>query len=238
VLAEALQHSTPDVRVSAQETLAKLLGQESSDVRFKAAISLAAISDKRAIPVLLDAIQGTDQDMQLAAVKALVQSDPLGVLELVLDALRDRDKAIAWTTARLTKGIPKHIFLSYSRQDTEIMHHIRNDFQSKSLIIWTDENLEKGTPSWKFAIENAIETAGCMVSIFSPDAKKSEWVRAELDHAAMHKVRIFPILALGDESNAIPFGFGSNQWTDIRQVDKYASEIEQLINAIYKHLGR
>src|SRR5262249_9184032 len=93
-----------------------------------------------------------------------------------------------------------HVFLSYPREDTAMMERIRDDLRSKGLTVWTDENLKPGTSSWKDAIEKAIENAGCVVVILSPDAKQSEWVKKEIDYAVeVCDLRIFPVLVRGDK---------------------------------------
>ena len=51
-----------------------------------------------------------------------------------------------------------------------------------------------------------VKGAGCVIAILSPDAKDSEWVNEELGYAKIRKLRIFTVLARGDESNALPLG--------------------------------
>jgi hypothetical protein len=111
--------------------------------------------------------------------------------------------------------------------------------------VWSDENLEPGSPSWKHDVQQAIEGAGSVVAILSPDAKDSEWVSEELNYARIHKLRVFTVLARGDESNAIPFGLTGIQWVDMRaDYDEGIKEImqqtalDQLVTAVREHLGR
>lgn len=127
-----------------------------------------------------------------------------------------------------------HIFLSYSRKDSEIMARLRDDFRAAGLTAWTDEGIEPGTPSWQRAIEAAIINAGCMVCVLSPDAYSSHWVREELNFAKLHNKYIFPVLARGDERTSLPFGFTSSQWVDIRDEEKYTSTIQNLVPNIQK----
>lgn len=109
-----------------------------------------------------------------------------------------------------------HVFLSYSHKDMQIMRRVRDDLRAAGLTVWNDENLTPGTPSWKNAIEKAIENTGCLVVILSPDAKESEWIERELDYARACRVPILPVLAAGDERNAIPFELINVQRVDIR----------------------
>lgn len=112
------------------------------------------------------------------------------------------------------------------------MQRVRDDLRNAGLTVWTDEGIEPGSPSWKMEIETAIENTGCIVVIFSPDAADSRWVRAELDFAETQKKPIYPILARGDEAQAVPFGFSTYQWIDVRDLDHYTLGIERLIEAI------
>lgn len=127
-----------------------------------------------------------------------------------------------------------HVFISYSRQDKDHMQSVRNTLRSAGLTVWTDEGIEVGTPSWRDMIENAIETTQCLVVILSPDAKKSRWVKSELDYAQIQGKRIFPILVSGDERTSIPFSLASSHYADMRQnptvtLDQVLAALKELI---------
>lgn len=223
---------------SARESLVHVLRHPVKTVRTAVALALANTGDVRTIPSLIEAMRSSSKDIQWAALRALIEVDTDAVLELILDALHDDTRRAQWTAARIDKGIPRHVFMSYSHQDASHMLRLRDDLQDEQIIVWTDEALTPGTTSWQLAIENAIENAGCMVAIFSPDAKKSEWVRAEIDYAKMHKVAIFPALVRGDEKTAVPFGFTSAQWADLRHKTTQRTELQRLVTAIHQHLRR
>jgi serine/threonine-protein kinase len=133
-----------------------------------------------------------------------------------------------------TAPILRHIFLSYSRADSELMGRVRDELSGGGFKVWTDGNLTPGTPSWKDGIEQAIEGASCMVVILSPEAKQSEWVKRELDYALACDLPIFPLLARGDERSAVPFALISAQRADIR--DNYATGVQNLMAAIRQHM--
>lgn len=128
-----------------------------------------------------------------------------------------------------------HVFISYSRKDTASMRQVKESLIAEGLTVWTDETLTPGTQSWKMAIEDAIENAGCFVVLMSPDAKESQWVGRELDYASAQGLRIFPVLVRGSERSAIPLTLISTQFSDIRQNDHQS--LEALLNSICQHLG-
>ncbi|MBZ0285152.1 MAG: TIR domain-containing protein [Anaerolineae bacterium] len=131
----------------------------------------------------------------------------------------------------------KHIFLSYSRKNLDVMQKVRDQIRSNGLQVWTDEALEPGTTSWMSAIENALESAACLVVILSPDAKSSRYVREEMNYAEAHDVRIFPVLAVGTEATAVPFGFITAQWVDLRKAEEFDVRLQHLISAIRGYIG-
>jgi len=145
---------------------------------------------------------------------------------------------------RATQPLKSHVFLSYSRKDRATMRVIRERLESHKIIVWSDEDLVPGAPSWRSDVQNAIENTRCVVAILSPDAKDSEWVNEELNYAKIRKMRIFTVLVRGDESNAIPFGMTGVQWIDMRtdysegiEEIVYQTATEQLVASIHEYLG-
>ncbi len=119
-----------------------------------------------------------------------------------------------------------------------MMQRVRAYLTSAGLDVWIDETgIEPGTPSWKRAIQNALDEAACLVVIFSPDAKQSKWLGEELNYAEVRKLETFPILAQGDVKNAVPFGYTAAQWVDIRNEARFEPEMAKLAATVFKHLG-
>lgn len=133
-----------------------------------------------------------------------------------------------------------HVFLSYSRRDLTLARRLAQDLRADGLQVWMDhEGLEPGTPEWGAAIGDAIENAGCVVAVLSPDAATSPWVARELNHAEKFHIRIIPILIRGDERDAVPFLLATTQWIDGRRHDgeQVSPEaFEQLVTAVCKHV--
>lgn len=116
-----------------------------------------------------------------------------------------------------------------------MMRRLSESFRTQGLIVWTDEGIEPGTPSWKLSIENAIRQSGCLVVILSPDAAQSRWVREEIDFAESQKKPVFPVLASGDRASAVPFGLTSAQFVDVRE--NYQSGFTALVSEIRHRLN-
>jgi Domain of unknown function (DUF4268)/TIR domain len=130
----------------------------------------------------------------------------------------------------------KHIFLSYSREDSAMMRRVRDVLRDEGFVVWTDESLTPGTASWKLAIEQAIEAAGALLVLLSPTAKRSEWVNNELGYARTHDVSIFPVLVVGEDKDAVPLALINAQRVDLRT--RFLSEMQALVDALREHLTR
>jgi hypothetical protein len=130
----------------------------------------------------------------------------------------------------------KHIFLSYSRADAEIMRRVRDTLTGEGLAVWTDESLTPGTPSWQSALENALDGAGCVVVLLSPDARKSQWVANELSYASAHGVVIFPTLVRGEEKDSVPLQLINAQRVDLRA--RFLAGMQTLVDALRDYLSR
>ena len=103
--------------------------------------------------------------------------------------------------------------------------------------MWTDEDLEAGTPVWQAAIDEAIVQAHCMVVVLSPNAKQSKWVNIEITAADDNNLRIFPVLIDGDKSTAVPLLLRTTQLVDVRQDYRLGID-EKLLPSLRRHLQR
>ncbi|MBN2469586.1 MAG: toll/interleukin-1 receptor domain-containing protein, partial [Anaerolineae bacterium] len=127
----------------------------------------------------------------------------------------------------------QHVFLSYSRKDQVIRDAVCEILKKDFIKVWFDKEVKLGSESWRKDVENAIDAAGCLVVIFTPNAKQSTWVGLELDYARKQEIPIFGILADGDDSTSIPFGYTEIQYSDIRtgeKDEKLAGLVEEIIN--------
>lgn len=127
------------------------------------------------------------------------------------------------------------IFISYSRRDTVMMNRVTASLRDANFTVWTDEGIEPGTPSWKEALATAIKDCVYVVVLFSPDSAESTWVNRELDYAELHHKQIFPLLVHGDIADAVPFGYTTYQFIDMRQDSQFENAIHDLISSLSAH---
>lgn len=126
-----------------------------------------------------------------------------------------------------------HVFISYSRKDTDIMKQMRDRLRAAGLDVWTDEDIPKGV-DFRKELENAIDKAECFVLICSPNSHASEMVQAEINHAGTRRKSRFPVLARGEPINSVPFELRTFEYTDIRKKANFEPEMKKLISEIQK----
>lgn len=91
----------------------------------------------------------------------------------------------------------RHIFISYSRQDSEYANRLADAFKARGLPVWIDQRIEYGD-NWSDEIFTAIAESAAFVVIMSPASRESKWVRREVAYADEIARRIFPVLLDGD----------------------------------------
>jgi hypothetical protein len=113
-----------------------------------------------------------------------------------------------------------HIFISYSRKDSEYAHSLVDSLQSKGFDVWVDARLDYGS-QWPHEIQKYLDTCDAFILVMSPRSFASEWVQSELQRAKRKGKPIFPLLLEGDE----PWlSVESTQYYDVRNGNLPANE--------------
>jgi len=125
------------------------------------------------------------------------------------------------------------VFMSYSRRDSTIMHKIRGHLAKSKISVWTDDKVVPGTPSWKKAVQSAIENSTFFMILLTPSAKESDTVEMELGYARAHSRIILPVLVEGTNRTAVPIEIINFQWTDIRE--EFEAGMARVVEAIFAY---
>lgn len=90
-----------------------------------------------------------------------------------------------------------HIFISYSREDSEFARYLRAQLESHGFRVWMDEQrLHPGTDWWDEIEDNIISCSAFMI-VMSPNSANSKWVKREILCAEDNHRPIFPVLLAG-----------------------------------------
>lgn len=103
-----------------------------------------------------------------------------------------------------------NIFLSYARSERERVLTLVTVLEAQGWSVWWDQRLESGQ-SWDATIENELDDARVVVTVFSLASVDSKYVRAE-SLEAMESGKLFPV-RLDDVK--IPLNFRTVQYTDL-----------------------
>ena len=75
-----------------------------------------------------------------------------------------------------------HVFISYARSDEPLAKQIADELRGAGFEVWRDDELPAHRP-YAEVIEERINDASAVVVLWSAEAAKSHWVRAEADTA-------------------------------------------------------
>jgi hypothetical protein len=86
-----------------------------------------------------------------------------------------------------------HVFISYSRQDAQIIDRLVRDLEAAAIKVWIDREDIPGGAKWRRQIVDAIEGADAVLVALSPSAAVSDNVQKELGIAEEAKKPVIPV---------------------------------------------
>jgi hypothetical protein len=131
-------------------------------------------------------------------------------------------------------AVPRHVFLSYAREDMAEVDRLAEALQKEGLAVWIDR---KGVRAgnWKDRVTEGLNHARALVVMLSPASLVSEAVRKELAFADSKKVPIIPFQLQEISDNGFPDWYGF-EYRDLHrhiiEADQYDEGIKGLVSAI------
>ncbi len=104
-----------------------------------------------------------------------------------------------------------HIFISYSKKDSDFALKLAEDLQEAGFKIWIDRSIGGGE-DWRETIEENLKAAEEVIIVVSPNSMDSEWVRHEGSLAYGWEKQLFPVLMT--PVDALPPWLEEYQWVD------------------------
>ncbi len=125
----------------------------------------------------------------------------------------------------------RHLFLSYSRRDMDLVERLRIDLVKAGVPVWKDDrNIEPGTPNYDQAIRHALQEAYAVIFLASPHAAASNFVPDEISLARNYNRRVIPVWIGGENYiDCVPLGMGTSQYIDARG-KTYSHSLTRLID--------
>ena len=106
------------------------------------------------------------------------------------------------------------VFLSYAHEDRDRAKNLAHILEARGLTVWWDRKIVAGQ-TFDQVIEHELETAECVVVLWSPHSVASEWCKSEASLAAERGVLI-PVMI---DAVKLPLEFRRKQTADLSNWD-------------------
>lgn len=126
------------------------------------------------------------------------------------------------------------IFVSYAREDRSKAQDIAEALQDQGWTVWWDRNIPPGK-TFDEVISKALNTAKCVIVLWSEASARSDWVKEEANEGARRHILV-PVLI---EDVEIPLGFRRIHSAMLVGWTKHSetSEFNQFLQAVAGILG-
>lgn len=112
-------------------------------------------------------------------------------------------------------GTMPSVYVSYSRNDREQMEQIVENLRRSGFDIWIDIQKDSPNQSWQRLVKSALEGCDSLIVLASPSAKRSEWVKREIEIARDLRKTMVPVLITGERETAIPADLLGYEFVDM-----------------------
>ncbi len=129
----------------------------------------------------------------------------------------------------------RDVFISYSSRDREVARRYAEGFASRGWRVWWDQHITPGG-QYDEQIVEALQSARCVVVLWSTASAASMWVKNEAAEAVTRQ-NLIPVLI--EAGVTIPFEFRRLQAADLTRWDgdPHAAEFEFLCTAMARLIG-
>lgn len=86
-----------------------------------------------------------------------------------------------------------HLFISYSRKDTDFVNRMEQALRAEGVLTWRDVHSIPGGAKWFRRIKQGLEASYAMLYVDTLHAEQSDWVEKEFLFAASLNLPIIPV---------------------------------------------
>jgi hypothetical protein len=127
------------------------------------------------------------------------------------------------------------VFISYASPDRERARLLADGLEPQGWSVWWDREIQPGRP-FDDAIEEALNSALCVIVLWSHASVKSDWVKAEAGEAAEKRILVPALI----DRTKIPLRFRQFQAADLTAWTGATDDVEfcKLLASVGRLLGR
>jgi hypothetical protein len=132
-----------------------------------------------------------------------------------------------------------HVFISYSRKDSETVDRILRRLEMENFTVWIDREEIHGGDLWREAIVEAVDNAYAFVLMLSPSSVASDNVRKEVDLADGAGKALLPLLLTQAQlPSRLRYQLAGIQWIEYyRDPDGKFNELVNVLRVFEKKYG-
>lgn len=127
----------------------------------------------------------------------------------------------------------QHVFISYSRKNSDFAQKLIADLGEASIPYWIDlKGISHHDPSFDRSIREAMNTAFAVLLIATPESQESDYVQGEIDIALERNIPLIVVWASGEfYTDCVPTRLSRRSYVDCRE-ERYSSVKNQFINEL------
>jgi WD40 repeat protein len=124
------------------------------------------------------------------------------------------------------------VFISYSRTDKEFAAWLHESLIARGKDVWIDVEDIRPSATWLDEILAAIESAGAVIFLLSPEAAASEVCTQEIDRAVSLHKRLIPVVCRAVSVASVAAPIRALQWIDFTGPRDRAALFDTLVATI------
>ncbi len=127
----------------------------------------------------------------------------------------------------------QHVFISYSRKNSDFAHKLIGDLGQANIPYWIDlKGISHHDPSFDRSIRQAINTAFALLLVATPESLESDYVQGEIDIALERNIPLIVVWASGEYyTDCVPGKLSRRSYVDCRD-NRYSTAKSQFIDEL------
>src|SRR5215510_1737280 len=125
-----------------------------------------------------------------------------------------------------------HIFISYSRKDSDFVERLIRALELYGFATWEDVKAIVSGDVWKAAISKAVRDCDAFLIVLSPQSASSENVSKELAVATKYGRRVLPVMYQACQiPDKMEYDLAELQWFDFHSLP-FDDAFEKMVSAL------